>query len=199
MADDKNAREDQAQNAERRQREREIAAAVERGDEPEPPVDEAELGDLEADLEPLSFPATGADVVAAVGDREIESPGGTYAVEELVPDTDVETFGALADVWVRVQRPTIAVAMKRVIEAGVTVPDIDPHGSQPDAYEKTFRALKAIDADDDDEGIQVIADWIVEQVHEKRKLPGSRAVRREAATFCRANGYQVRNDEWLGV
>jgi len=44
-----------------------------------------------------------------------------------------------------------------------------------------------------------MGDWIVEQIREKEKKPGSRAVRREAAKFCRANGYEVRNDEWLGV
>jgi hypothetical protein len=199
MADDKNARDKQAHDAERRQREREIAAAVERGDEPEPPVDEAELGDLEADLESVAFPATGSDVVAAVGDREVTATDETYAVEALVPDTEAETFESPADVRIRVRRPTVAAAMKRVIEAGETVPDLDPHGSQPEAYEKTFRALKAIDADDDDEGIKVVTDWIVEQVREKGKLPGSRAVRRRAAKFCRANGYEIRNDEWLGV
>ena len=199
MADDKDARDKQAHDAERRQREREMAAAVERGDEPEPPVDEAELGDLEADLESLAFPATGSDVVAAVGDREIDAVVETYTVEELVPDAEAETFESPADVRVRVQRPTVAAAMKRIAEAAEGLPDADPYGSQRDAYEKTLRELKAIDADDDDEGIRVICDWIVERVREKEALPGSRDVRRRAAKFCRANGYQVRNDEWLGI
>jgi hypothetical protein len=45
----------------------------------------------------------------------------------------------------------------------------------------------------------VIADWIVDQIDERGKLPSSRAVRRQAAKFCRANGYPVSADEWLGV
>lgn len=61
-------------------------------------------------------------------------------------------------------------------------------GFQRDAYVKTFAELEAIDADDDDEGIRAIADWIVERIREKETLPGSRDVRREAAKFCRSNG-----------
>lgn len=199
MADDKRGRDKQARNAERRQREREIANELERGDELEPPVDAEELADLEEELEELTFPATGIEVVAAVGDREIESDEGSYSLEELVPETDEETFDSPSAVRVRVQRPTIAAAMKRVGEAAETLPGADLDGSQRKGYEKTFRALKAIDADDDDEGIQVISDWIVDRIHEKEKPPGSREVRRRAAKFCRTNGYEVRNDEWLGI
>jgi hypothetical protein len=89
--------------------------------------------------------------------------------------------------------------MKRDIEASETVPNKEVGRSQREAYEKTFRSLKAIDADDDDEGITVMTDWIVERIREKERIPGSRDVRREAAKFCRSNGYTVRNDEWLGV
>ncbi|SFS10527.1 hypothetical protein SAMN05216559_3750 [Halomicrobium zhouii] len=199
MADNKSGRDKQADDEERRQRERAIETELERGDEPEPPVDEANLDDVESDLEAVSFPATGADVVAAIGDREVDATDESYAVAELVPDSDAETFAAPTDVRIRVQRPTIATAMKRVVEATDRLSGADLGRSQRDAYEKTFRELAAIDADDDDEGIRVIRDWIVEQIREKEKLPGSRAVRREAADFCRSNGYEVRDDEWLGV
>ncbi|NHN46009.1 hypothetical protein G9464_00160 [Halostella sp. JP-L12] len=199
MADDKAGREKQAQDEEKRQRKRDLAADLERGDETEPPVDERELGDFESELEAVEFPATGADVVAAVGDREVESSEGTYDVGELLPDAHAETFDAPAAVRERVQRPTIAAAMKRIVEAVETLPNAELRGSQRDAYEKTLRELKAIDADDDDEGVRVISDWVVERIRDKEKLPGSRAVRREAAKFCRSNGYEVRNDEWLGI
>ncbi|RBI64489.1 hypothetical protein DMJ13_08430 [halophilic archaeon] len=199
MTDDKNSRDKKAHDEKRRQRERDIAEELEREDETEPPVDEAELTDIETELEPLEFPATGTDVVAAVGDREVESDDGTYTVEELVPDTDEETFGSPAAVRVRIRRPTVAAAMKQIVEASETLPNADLRGSQREAYEKTLRELKAIDADDDDEGIRAITDWIVERIRDKEKLPGSRAVRRQAAKFCRANGYQIRNDEWLGI
>lgn len=199
MADDKNGRDKQAQDAEKRQRKREMAAEIERGDEAEPPVEIDSLIDIELQLESLTFPATGADVVAAVGDRVVKSTTENYRVEELVPAVETETFESPVAVRKRVQRPTVAAAMKRVFEAATAVPNKELSGSQRDAYERTFEELKAIDADDDDRGIQVISDWIVERMSEKGKLPGSRDVRREAAKFCRKNGYQVRNDEWLGV
>jgi hypothetical protein len=199
MADDKNGREKQAENADRRQREHDIDAELERGDEPEPPVEAVALDDFESELESLEFPTTGTRIVAAVGDRVIESDDGSYTVEELLPETDEETFDSPDAVRVQVQRPTVAAAMKRVIEASKTLPNTDLPWSQRKAYEMTFQELEAIDADDDDEGIQSVSDWIVERIRDKEKLPGSRDVRRQAAKFCRANGYQVRNDEWLGI
>ena len=199
MADDANGRDKQARDAERRQREREIAEELERADEPEPPVDAADLAAFEVELEALEFPATGAEIVDAVGDRGVESTDGPHAVEELIPDSDAETFDSPAAVRTRVQRPTVAGAMKRVLEASRTLQDARLRGSQWEAYERTFVELEAIDEDDDDEGIRVVADWIVERIREKGALPGSRDVRRRAAKFCRANGYSVRDDEWLGV
>ncbi|MFC7255882.1 hypothetical protein ACFR97_11790 [Haloplanus litoreus] len=158
-----------------------------------------ELADLEAELEELTFPVTGSEVVAAIGDRKIESAEGSYSIGELVPETDEETFDSPASVWVQLPQPTVAAAMKRVVEASKTLRNTDFPWSQRKAYEKTFQELKAIDADDDDEGIQVISDWVVDRIRDKETLPTSRAVRREAAKFCRANGYQIRNDEWLGI
>lgn len=199
MADDKSGRDKQADDAERRQREREIATELERGDEREPPVGAAELADLEAALEELTFPATGAEIVAAIGRREIESVEGSYRIEELVPETDEETFDSPAAVRVQVQRPTVAAGMKRIVEASRTLRSTDFGWTQRKAYEKTLDELEAIDADDDDEGIRAISDWIVERIRDEETLPTSRAVRREAAKFCRTNGYEVRNDEWLGI
>ncbi len=199
MADDKSGREKQAANAERRQRKREIEMELERGDEPEPEIDPSELAYFETELESVSFPATGADIVDALGEAEIESDEGTYEIKALLPETDVETFETPKDVRVRIQRPTVAEAMKRVVEAIGALSNVDYGTSQRDAYERTFLALRAIDADDDDEGIEVIREWIVERINEDGRLPSSRDVRREAAKFCRANGYEVRNDEWIGV
>nr|WP_321163900.1 hypothetical protein [Halolamina pelagica] len=56
MADDKQGRDKQAHDAERRQRERAIQAELERYDETEPPVDDAELDEIEEELETVSFP-----------------------------------------------------------------------------------------------------------------------------------------------
>lgn len=205
MADDKSGRDKQAHDEANRQRAREVKAELERGDEPEPPaqpapsVEPETLTELERDLEALEFPATGADIVAAVGDREIAAAEGTYAVADLVPDTTEETFDAPDAVRVQVERPTVASAMKRIVEAIGTLQNPEFRPSQRDAYVKTFEELRAIGVDDEDEGIAAVADWVVEQILEKGKIPGSRDVRRQAASFCRANGFRVRNDEWLGI
>jgi len=197
MADNKRGRDDQAHDADRRQRERALLMELERGDETEPPIETAELDDLETELDQLSFPASGDEVVEVVGDREIDSPTGHYTIADLVPE--METFESPEEVTVRVQRPTVAASMTRIYEAAATLSDERLGTSQREAYEKTLRELIAIDAVDDDEGVDAITDWIVQRIHDKEKLPGSRDVRREAAKFCRKNGYEVRNDEWLGV
>ena len=198
MADDKSGRDKKANDQERRRRERDVAEELERGDEPEPPADETDLDDLEAELDAVEFPATGAEVVAAVGDRELDAGDG-YAVEDLIADTDAEVFDAPTAVRTRVERPTVAAAMKRIAEASAPLQGVTLRGSQREAYETTLRELQAIDADDDDEGVRVVGDWIVEQIREKGALPKSRAVRRRAAKFCRANGYEIRVDDWLGI
>jgi hypothetical protein len=192
MADDKSDRDKQARDAERRQRERDIATEVDRRDESEPPI-EAEA------LEGIEFPATGAQIVATIGDSTVESAEGNHTIEELIPETDEDTFDSPAAVRVMVRRPSVAAAMKRVVEASGTLPNVEFSWSQRKAYELTFQALISVDADDDDEGITAISDWIVERIREKETLPTSRAVRRQAAKFCRSNGYQVRDDEWLGI
>lgn len=199
MADDKRGRDKQARDEDNRQRRRDMVEELERGDETEPPVDASALGELETSLGRVEFPATGAELVSAVGDQEIETPDGTYSVAELLPETDAVIVESPAAVRTRVQRPTIAAAMKRVVEAAESTPNVELGRSQREAYEKSFRALQGIDADDDDAGIGFIREWIVEQLETKGKLPGSRGVRREAAKFCRSEGYTVRNDQWLGV
>lgn len=199
MADDKRGREEQARDADRRQRQRDIAAELERSAETEPPVETAELDDFERELGALAFPTTGAEVVTAVGERPIDAGDERYTVGELVPETEQEVFDTPAAVRVRIQRPSVAGAMKRVVEAVASIPNTELGTSQREAYEKTFRELEAIDADDEDEGIRVVADWLVDRIREDETVPGSRSVRRQAAEFCRANGYEVRNDEWLGV
>jgi len=199
MPDRKEGREKQARDRENRQRRREILTELERGDETEPPVDGDDLDDLGAQLETMSFPATGSEVVEAVGSHGVESAEGTHDVAELIPRTATETYESPEAVRMRVQRPTVAAAMKRVVEVADEYQSAAFGSSQYEAYERTLRELKAIDADDDDEGVEVLADWLVERIRETETLPGSREVRRRAAEFCRSNGYEVRDDEWLGV
>lgn len=199
MADDKRGREKQSRDADDRQRARDVLAELERGDETEPEVDESALGELVPALESLSYPATGAAVVDAVGGRSVEASGATHTVADLVPESEGEVFDSPESVKARVQRPTVAGAMKRVVEAAGEHQSAEFGTSQRRAYEKTLRALAAVDADDDDEGIDVVTDWLVERIREKETLPGSRAVRRQAAAFCRERGHQVSSNDWLGV
>lgn len=199
MADNKQGRDKQADDEERRQREREVVTALERLDEPEPSLETEVSADVADDLDALAFPATGEAVVSEIGERTIETSDGTYTVADLVPDTAAVSFDSAGAVRVRLQRPTVAASMRRIVAA---VDDVQHEGlsqSQYDAYERTLGALKAVDADDDDEGIRAITDWLVEQIGERKKPPGSRAVRKEAAGYCRKNGYPIRDDEWLGA
>ncbi|WP_017342481.1 hypothetical protein [Halorubrum sp. T3] len=199
MADDKDGREKQAADEDRRQRERDVESELERGDEAEPPIDSDEVDEFEAALEPLTFPATGREIVAAVGDRELASPARVYTVADLLPDADLEAFDTPATVRERVRRPAVAAAMKRVVEAAATLENEEFGRSQHEAFERTFRALSDIDELDDEEGVRAIADWVVDRIAEKETVPGSRDVRRQAAKYCRKHGYEVRDDEWLGV
>ncbi|APE94990.1 hypothetical protein HSR6_0528 [Halodesulfurarchaeum formicicum] len=199
MPDDKRGREKQARNADRRQRKRAIASELERMDEPEPEIDEGELALFETALEELEFPVTATEVVSEMGHQELEGLEQAYSVAELLPATEAISFNRPAEVRMRIQRPSIATALKRIVEETDTIQGASLTGSQLETYEKTFLELKAIDAVDDDEGIPVLRDWILESLRENGELPGSRGVRRRAADYCRENGYEVRNDEWLGI
>lgn len=199
MADDKDGREKQAADEDRRQRERDMEAAQDRADETEPPIDPDEADEFESALEPLTFPATGREIVAAVGDRELETGARVYNVADLLPDADMEAFDTPATVRERVRRPAVATAMKRVVEAVATLPNQEFGRSQHEAFERTFRALSDIDELDDEEGVRAMADWVVDRIAETESVPGSRDLRRQAAKHCRKHGYEVRDDEWLGV
>lgn len=199
MADDKNGRDKQGRDQERRQRERALAEELDRMDEVEPEIEPDDLVDLETELDAVTFPAPGAEIVAAVGDHEIQATSEPITVEEIIPDSEVEVFESPAAVRARVQRPTVAAEMKRIVEAIDTNDSLDFGTSQRDAYVKTLLALRAIDGDDDDECVSAISDWIVGQIADKQKLPGSRGVRREAGKIARKHGYTVSSNDWLGI
>jgi len=198
MADDKRGREKQARNESDRQARRRVREAIERGSEPEPQLDEGTFGDVEAALADVSFPATGAEVVAAVEDP-VAVDGERMPVAALLPENDAERFPSAAAVRDRLRYPTVATAMKRVVEAAGEHQGVDLRGSQREAYETTFLALAAIDELDDDEGVVAVADWIVDRLETTGKLPGSRRVRKQAAKISREHGYEIRDDEWLGA
>ncbi|WP_436902455.1 hypothetical protein [Halovenus halobia] len=196
MGDNRSGRDKQAHDEVRRQQKREMIAELERMDETEPPIPERDLHELKDELAEVSFPATGAELVAEIGEVPVYEE---YVAADLLPETDNDRYETPGAVTAQVQRPTVAGAMKAVTEASDAASTIEFGRSQWDAYQKTFRALVAIDGDDDDELVTVMTDWVLEQIETKEDLPGSRGVRRKAAKVCRAEGYEVSNNDWLGV
>ncbi len=196
MADNKQGREDQARSADRRRQERDIAEALERRDETEPAVPDRVLAELDSTLQSVDFPATAEDVVDATGGATVETPVGAYAIADLLPE---RSYRSRSGVRARLQRPAVSVALKRIAEASAGRGGVELSDSRRETYEKTLRAVAGIDATDRDEGVEAVTDWLLDQLAEKGTLPSSRAVRREAARFCRANDYTVSNNDWLGV
>lgn len=199
MADDRAGRDAQAHDEERRQRERDLAEELRRGDETEPPADPESLDEVAQAVAGLGFPATAAEVVAVAGDHEVIDDHTTHTVAELLPNSDALVFPSPAAVRARVERPTVAGAIKRIVEAGDTLQNSPFTRSKREAYERTLRALANVDADDDDETVGTVTDWIVGRIDDTGSFPASRRVRKEAAAVCRQNGYEIRDDEWLGA
>lgn len=108
MADDKRGRDEKADNEERRQRERELKEARTRADEEEPARGDADadaderLGDLDEALETHDYPTTTTELVAAYGDDDVETRGGTASLEEVLADTENRTYDSAADVRSRI-------------------------------------------------------------------------------------------------
>lgn len=104
MADDKQGRDEQADDEMRRQRERMLEEERTRADEEEPTrVDPGEqLGDLDEALESHDYPTTTAELVEAYGDYELETQGGERPLEDVLPSTDDQTYDSAEDVRRRV-------------------------------------------------------------------------------------------------
>jgi len=123
-------------------------------------------------------PATGAEIIAAIGDRDIGPSAERYTVEQLVPETDKVQF----DSPDRVRVPDTATHGRHGHEAD--------RGGQRDAAERgarwiatrrlreDLRRTRAVSPDDDDESIGVVRDWVVDRIRDKEKLPTSRQIRR---------------------
>ncbi|QLG28079.1 hypothetical protein HUG10_11170 [Halorarum halophilum] len=104
MADDKQGRDDQADDEKRRQQERMQEEARTRADEPEPMRGDPgeRLGDLDDELETHDYPTTTDELVEAYGDYEIETQGGEESLEEVLAPTDNQTYDSADDVRSRV-------------------------------------------------------------------------------------------------
>lgn len=206
MPDTRDGREEQAHHAERRQRQRELAEALARGDEPEPEsaleaVDAGDLAAVESELDALSYPATGEAVVERVGERELVTAERTYTVGDLISDSGRVRFDSPRTVRARLARPTVAAALRRITQTVGTVEDLSVRDIDERlvAYERTFRELVAVAPGDYEDAIQVVTEWVLDVVRRDGRVPSSRAVRRRAAVYCRVNGYELGEDNWLSV
>lgn len=108
MADNKRGREKQADDAERRQQERELDEARTRADEPEPEVEPVhdpgeQLGDLDGTLENHDYPTTTDDLIEAYGDQTVETQSGWESIDEVLAPIDNETYDSADDVRIRIQ------------------------------------------------------------------------------------------------
>ncbi|MFC7018896.1 MULTISPECIES: DUF5789 family protein [Haloarcula] len=104
MADDKQGRDEQADDEKRRQRERMQEEARTRADEEEPMrVDAGEgLGDLDVGLTSHDYPATKTELVAAYGDYELGTQDGKKSLEDVLASTDDEIYDSAEDVHRRI-------------------------------------------------------------------------------------------------
>jgi hypothetical protein len=193
MADTRDSRDDQALNVDRRQQERAMREELAqfRGAE--------HHEDLSATLDGLDYPAPAEAVAEALAGHTVDAADTTLPAAEVVERSARATFESTADVRTRLSRPTVAAAMRR-LEAASRETDLRAAFREREAaYQRTFRALESIDELDDDEGIPVVAAWIMSETYGNGRFPKSRGVRKYAATYCRDNGYKVRDDDWLGA
>jgi len=193
MGDTKDGREKQAQKELERQRQHAIQEELQRWDETEPP---RELDDA---LDDLDYPASTERVAEAVGEYEVPVGDDTIPVAEIVQRSTRDSYETAEEARQRIRRPSVAASLRRLVavsrEAGLE----DAFREREDTYEKTLRALEDVDADDADEGIAAVTEWISEQIRQNDALPKSRRVRNYAAEFCRDNDYEIRDDAWLGA
>jgi hypothetical protein len=93
----------------------------------------------------------------------------------------------------------VTTAMRRIADVDkATVEGSADREQQHEMYRKSLSALVDVDGDDDDEGVMVVTEWIIDEIEETGKRPSSKAVRRRARDFCEQNGYELSDNSWLG-
>jgi len=193
MGDTKDGRDKQAQDERRRQIERATKEELTRYHETEPP---RELDDA---LEELEYPAPADQVVEAAGEYEVQTEDDAIPVAEVVEESardEYESPRTHARSSSGRPLPRRCAAWRRSAERRDSASSSANAGTPT---KKTLRALEDVDADDEDEGIAFVTAWLIDEMRENERLPKSRKVRKRAAKFCRSNGYEVRNDDWLGA
>ncbi|WP_227380453.1 DUF5789 family protein [Haladaptatus halobius] len=59
---------------------------------------DGELGEFDETLEEQDYPMTVDELIAAYGDYEVESPGGTQSIEEVLNSVDEKTYDSASEV-----------------------------------------------------------------------------------------------------
>lgn len=106
MADDKQTRDEQADDEIRRQRERALREALTRADEDKPIRDDTRelLGDLTDALDTHDYPTSSDELVDAYGNYEIEMQAGTKSLREVLTTTEDRTYTSADDVRKQIMR-----------------------------------------------------------------------------------------------
>lgn len=60
------------------------------------------LGDLDGELDALSYPITTDELVEEYGDREVETQGGSESVETVLASTENQTYESADDARTRI-------------------------------------------------------------------------------------------------
>ncbi|CQH61974.1 uncharacterized protein HHUB_3605 [Halobacterium hubeiense] len=104
MADDKQGRNDQADNEEDRQQQRMQAEARTRADEKEPVPDEPDdqLGDLGDAIDSHDYPAKTGELVEAYGDYDVETQDGVAPFDAVLDESDDRTYDSSDDLRARI-------------------------------------------------------------------------------------------------
>ncbi|MFC4247993.1 hypothetical protein ACFOZ7_13745 [Natribaculum luteum] len=104
MTDDKQSRDEKDGEQGPRQSDRKVEKTRDRTREDQAMSGDpsGQLGDLGEALETHDYPTTTDELVAAYGDYEIETQGGTESLEEVLAPTDNQTYDSADDVQGRI-------------------------------------------------------------------------------------------------
>ncbi|WP_458185670.1 DUF5789 family protein [Haladaptatus sp. NG-WS-4] len=104
MIDDKQSRDEKADDEERRQPEREREEVRNRAkeDEPKQGNQSNQLGDLDKALETQNYPTATDELVEAYGDYVIQTQRGEKSLEDVLAATDNQTYDSADDVRRRI-------------------------------------------------------------------------------------------------
>jgi hypothetical protein len=187
VGDTKDGREEVKRGIERAPRE-ELA----RSHETEPP---RELDDA---LEELECPAPAERVVGTAGEYEVQTDDDAIPVAEVVERSSCGRYESADDARMKLRRPSVAASLRRLEAVSQETGLREEFRERRDACERTPRARgrrgrRRGRGHRRRDGVGRRGDA------GQRGGPKLRRARKRAAKFCRNNGYEVREDDWLGA